>query len=127
MIAVDTSALLAIILNEKEGPNCEAVLENANKLIMSAGTLTEALIVAARRGVPRKMKIILESLPFDIIPVTPASARRAAAAYDLWGKGVHSASLNYGDCFSYEVAKTQACPLLFIGSDFSQTDVVSAL
>jgi ribonuclease VapC len=127
MIAIDTSALMAIILNEPQADRCEAAITSAETLIMSAGTLAEVLIVAARRDVSAKMKIAIDGLPLDIIPLTPAAARRAAAAYDLWGKGIHPASLNYGDCFAYEVAKANSCPLLFVGNDFSKTDVASAL
>ena len=50
-----------------------------------------------------------------------------ADAYDRWGKGVHPAGLNLGDCFAYEVAKEHRCPLLFIGKDLSRTDLKSAL
>ena len=59
--------------------------------------------------------------------MTKAAGRRVAAAYARWGKGVHPAGLNSGDCFSYEVAKHHLCPLLFIGNDFSKTDLVGVL
>jgi len=59
--------------------------------------------------------------------VKPNAARRVAAAYERWGKGRHQASLNFGDCFSYEVAKEHSCRLLFLGNDFSKTDWDSAL
>jgi ribonuclease VapC len=64
---------------------------------------------------------------FEIVSVTPASARRIAAAYERWGRGMHPAGLNFGDCFSYEVAKERSCPLLYVGDDFSHTDLESAL
>ncbi len=59
--------------------------------------------------------------------MTPASARRIAQAYQRWGKGVHPASLNFGDCFAYEVAKERGCSLLYVGKDFEKTDVVAGL
>ena len=59
--------------------------------------------------------------------VTAASAKRIADAYGRWGKGVHPASLNYGDCFAYEIAVEHACPLLYTGDDFLKTDMRSAL
>jgi ribonuclease VapC len=63
----------------------------------------------------------------DVVSVTPASARRIAAAYGQWGRGAHSAGLNFGDCFSYELAKEHACPLHYVGDDFSKTDLTSAV
>lgn len=60
-------------------------------------------------------------------PVAPMDADTVADAYDRWGKGVHPAGLNFGDCFAYALAKSQNCPLLFVGDDFAQTDVESAL
>lgn len=125
-IAIDTSALIAILAREPEGPACEEKLYS-DDLVMSAGTVTEALIVAARRGYGPQMRAFLDHWGLTIIDVTPAFARRAAAVYDRWGKGVHPASLNYGDCFSYAVAELHDCPLLFIGDDFAQTDIRSAL
>ncbi|WP_416464541.1 type II toxin-antitoxin system VapC family toxin [Sphingomonas sp. VDB2] len=127
MIAIDTSAIMAILLNEAEADVCAAVLGSDDALIMSAGTLTETLTVALRRNYSRQAKRLIEELDIDIVALTPDSARRAADAYARWGKGVHPASLNYGDCFAYELATTRNCPLLFVGNDFAQTDVTSAL
>lgn len=60
-------------------------------------------------------------------PVAAVDADKVADAYDRWGKGVHPAGLNFGDCFAYALAKSQDCPLLFVGDYFAQTDVESAL
>lgn len=127
MIAVDTSALMAILLNEPEADACIAALENAHDLMISAGTVAEALIVAARRDVGAEMSHLIDELGFEIVSVTPASARRVAEAYEKWGRGIHPASLNFGDCFAYEVARSRECGLLYVGEDFSRTDVVRAL
>lgn len=127
MIAVDTSALMAIVLGEIEAGPCMTVLERETEVLISAVTVAEALIVAGRRNVAEEVGRLLDGLDFEIVPVTPASARRVAAAYQRWGRGVHAAGLNFGDCFSYEVAKERSCPLLFVGDDFSKTDLKSAL
>jgi ribonuclease VapC len=127
MIAVDTSALMAIVLDEPEADACSVAIEAADILVISAGTIAEALIVSARRNVGEEMGALIQGLGFDIANVTPASARRIAEAYGKWGKGVHTASLNFGDCFAYEVAKENACPLLYVGNDFRKTDVESVL
>ena len=87
----------------------------------------EALIVAARRNVGAEMGSIIDGLGFEFVTVTPAAARRIAHAYGIWGKGVSPAALNFGDCFAYEVAKEHACRLLYVGDDFSKTDVEGVL
>ena len=80
-------------------------------------------MVAARRNVRDEMQRLIDEMGIDIIGVTSASAQRAAKAYDRWGKGMHRAGLNFGDCFAYELAMRESCPLLFVGEDFTQTDV----
>ncbi len=127
MIAVDTSALMAIVLGEADADACMAMLETEPVVLISAGTVAEALIVAARRKVAEEMAKLIDGLGFDVVTVTAASARRIAAAYENWGKGVHPAGLNFGDCFAYEVAKAHDCRLLYVGNDFSKTDVESVL
>jgi ribonuclease VapC len=127
MIAVDTSALMAIALNEKEADACITALEAEDNILISAGTVAEALIVAARRNVGDEVASLIDGLGFDIVAVTPASARRIAQAYQHWGKGMNPAALNFGDCFAYAVAKENSCGLLYVGDDFSKTDITSVL
>jgi ribonuclease VapC len=123
MIAVDTSALMAIVLNETDANACIAALEREDEILISATTIAEALIVAARRNVGEEMANLIDGLGFNAVAVTPASARRVASAYAQWGKGVHAAGLNFGDCFAYELAREHDCPLLYVGDDFAKTDV----
>jgi ribonuclease VapC len=127
VIVVDTSALMAIVLDEDHAEACMAAIAKADRLLISAGTAAEALIVAARRNVGEEVGALIFGLGFEIVSVTAASARRIADAYGRWGKGIHPASLNYGDCFAYEVAIEHNCPLLYVGGDFGQTDVRPAL
>lgn len=127
MIAIDTSALMAILLDEPEADACAAALEAEDRLLISAGTVAEVLIVAARRNVGEEAARLIDGLGFEIVSVTPASARRIAGTYERWGKGVHPAALNFGDCFAYEVAKTHACRLLYVGGDFARTDIAGVL
>ena len=127
MIAIDTSALTAIVLGEAAADACIRALETEAELVISAGTVVEALIVAARRNVGDEMSRLIDGLGLDIVSVTPASARRVAAAYSRWGRGAHPAGLNFGDCFAYELAKEHACSLLYVGDDFSKTDLTSAV
>jgi ribonuclease VapC len=127
MIAVDTSALMAIALNEKEAEACISALEAEDNILISAGTVAESLIVAARRNVGEEVASLIDGLGFDIVAVTPASARRIALAYAQWGKGMNPAALNFGDCFAYAVAKENSCALLYVGDDFSKTDIAGVL
>jgi ribonuclease VapC len=126
VIVVDTSALVAIILTEPGFEICRAVLEAEAELLISAGTVAEALIVAGRRNRIREMTTLIEGLGFTIVPVSAVDARRVAEAYEYWGKGVHPAGLNFGDCFAYALAKEHGCPLLYVGEDFARTDLAAA-
>ncbi|NVO14829.1 MAG: type II toxin-antitoxin system VapC family toxin [Rhodoplanes sp.] len=127
MIAVDTSALMAVVLDDPVADACIAALEAEDHLVISAGTVAEALIVSARRNVGDEMVRLIDGLGFDIVSVTPAAARRIAQAYATWGRGVHPARLNFGDCFAYTVAKDHGCRLLYVGEDFSRTDIDGVL
>lgn len=126
MIAVDTSAVMAILLGEPEGERCALALEAIEDLLLSAGTLAEILVVASRRGYLEEAVDLVENFGFTVVPVTSIDARRVGEAYGRWGKGLHPAALNFGDCFAYVLAKDRGCPLLFIGNDFSRTDITAA-
>lgn len=95
--------------------------------MISAATVTDALIVSERRGLGAEMSSLFDGLDLEIASVSPATARQVADSYAQWGKGVHLAGLNFGDCFAYEVAKTRDCPLLYVGTNFARTDVASVL
>ena len=127
MIAVDTSALMAILLDEPEAATCAEAFATNDRIVISAVTVTEALIVSERRGLGAEMSSLLDGLDLEIASVSSATARQVADTYAQWGKGVHPAGLNFGDCFAYEVAKSRDCPLLYVGTDFARTDVASVL
>ncbi len=126
MIVVDTSALMAVVLDEPAAETCSEILARADQIVISAGTLAEALIVAARRGVGPVMERLIKGLGCQVVALTEQGAFKVAEAYAQWGKGVHLAGLNYGDCFAYAMARQRACSLLFIGDDFAKTDIVAA-
>ena len=127
MIALDSSALLAIALHEADYENCLATIEAEANFVMSAVTLMEVSVVAMRRNILLQMRLFIAEIAPTIVPVDEATAQRAVEIYALWGKGFHPAKLNLGDCFSYDTANQNNCPLLFIGNDFAQTDLQSAL
>ncbi len=125
-MVVDTSALMAILLDEPDAERCIAVLEGQTEVMISAGTLAEAMIVAGRRNIGDEMNALVEGLGFEIVSVSGAGSAKVAEAYARWGKGVHAASLNFGDCFAYALARELGRPLLFVGDDFRKTDIEAA-
>jgi ribonuclease VapC len=127
VIVVDTSALMAIVMKEPMADACSDCLAIADEVLISAATLTETLIVSARGNRHPEMMELIEELGLTVVDLSEALATDAAEAYRTWGKSFHRAGLNFGDCFAYALANQQECPLLFIGDDFSQTDIVCAL
>lgn len=130
-LAVDTSALMAVLLGEPDATIYASVLsEHAGDISISAATLVESTIVAlAKQGEPARhdLETLLRVLDVETVAVDAGQAQLAARAWQRFGKGRHPASLNFGDCFSYAVAKGNGAALLFKGDDFTQTDIASAL
>ena len=127
MIVIDTSAIMAILLNEPKSGACIDAIEREDEIVISSGTLAETLIVARRRNVGPEAERLLDGLGLEVMPVTSSGARHVAESYAVWGKGIHSAGLNFGDCFAYSLAKKHGCPLLYVGDDFARTDIASVL
>ena len=127
MIVLDTSALMALLLGEPEADEIAELLKSEEDFKISAGTRAEALIVAGRRGLSDEMLQLLEGIAVEIVTLSAAGAIAVAEAYTKWGKGVHPAGLNFGDCFSYVTAKGSGSPLLYVGDDFSKTDIHTAM
>lgn len=126
MIALDTSALMAIILGEPEAADCRAAIAEADELLIAAPNLTEALIVAAGRELHGEMALLIDRLSLTVAPLSEDLAYAAVRSYLRWGKGHHRAALNICDSFAYALAMEKNCPLLFVGMDFSLTDVTKA-
>jgi ribonuclease VapC len=127
MIVVDSSALVAILLQEPMAPRIAARIEAADAVAMSAGTMVECYVVAHRRGIADRMRDLLDSLAPEILSVDAAAARRMDAAFARFGRGAHPAGLNFGDMFAYDAAARTAAPLLYVGEDFAATDLRPAL
>jgi len=125
-VIVDSSALIAIIKNESEADRCKRQLLAADSLRLSAANLVEAFMVVDRSSDPlasEAFEQLLEDVIIQIEPVTVAQARLARTAYQRFGKGRHPAKLNFGDCFAYALTRETGEPLLFVGNDFTQTDI----
>ena len=133
-MVVDTSALIAIVYSEPGHKRLEQAIGRENTRLVSAASVIEASIVVARRagpaGAQQALTIldgVIRSLGLAIEPVTAAQVELARDAYLRYGKGMDVAGLNYGDCFSYALARDSGEPLLFKGDDFSQTDITPCL
>lgn len=127
---VDTSALLAILFGEPEAETYARAIAEADTSRVSAASFVEAAIVveAQTRDAARgQFDALIRRAGIVIEPVTEEQAHIARQAYTDFGKGRHPAGLNFGDCFSYALAKAAAEPLLFKGDDFRKTDVTPAL
>jgi len=127
---LDTSAVIAILRLEAEASEFAKIIERAAQRRISAVSYVEAGAVIDGSKDPvasRRFDELIEEAQITIEPVTEAQARIARQAYRDFGKmSGHPAKLNFGDCFSYALAKTKGEPLLFKGQDFSRTDVKSA-
>ena len=127
---LDTSALLAVLLEEPEASEFTALILASENPVISAVSFVEASILAESKGGDgsvRQLDAFLRTAGIAIEPVTEEQALAARQAYSDYGKGRHSAGLNLGDCFPYALAKVLGEPLLFKGSDFRKTDVTPAL
>jgi ribonuclease VapC len=114
-MVIDTSAIVAIALNEDDAADIERLIVNDPIRLISAATVLEAtMVIETRLG---------DGGGREIVPVDARQADAARRAWRHYGKGRHAASLNYGDCFSYALAMTRSEPLLFKGADFAKTDV----
>lgn len=131
MIAVDTSALVAISLHEVERASFLKIILNSRQALISTVSVVEAkMVLFGRRGLRAVVMLddFLGLRRFEITPPTVADMDAAYAAFLAYGKGSgHPAALNFGDVFTYALAKTRNLPLLYKGNDFSETDLRPAV
>ncbi|MCK1738914.1 type II toxin-antitoxin system VapC family toxin [Bradyrhizobium sp. 138] len=124
-MVIDTSAIVAIALNEPDASEIELrIADDPVRLISAATVLEAAMVLETRLGDAgsREFDLWLLKIGAEIVPVNVEQADAARRAWRRYGKG-HHAALNYGDCFSYALAVTRGEPLLFKGEDFAKTDV----
>lgn len=125
-MVLDTSALLALLLDEPGAEDFRiAVEEDAIRLISAATLVETALIIEARKGEPggRELEALIHKAGVVVVSVDAEHASEARRAYRRFGKGRHPAGLNCGDLFSYALARVSGEPLLFKGDDFTKTDI----
>ena len=126
-VVLDTSALLAILLQEPDAQRYSDAIAGAPRRLISAATLVEAGIVAEGRGMREDLDALLARARAEVADFTAAQAATAQDGWRRFGKGRHPAGLNLGDCFAYALAQSRGEPLLYKGNDFSLTDVKAAL
>lgn len=130
MIVVDTSALIAILLDESERRSfVDAIVDYGEPCMSAASYLEASLVIEAYSGAQggRDIDDFIEDVGIRIVPVDQAQARSAREAFRRFGKGRHRARLNFGDCFVYALAKALGAPVLFKGNDFVLTDLKRAI
>jgi ribonuclease VapC len=128
-VVIDSSALLAILLDEREREVYLAKINlDARPIIAAANYVEAAIVVTTRRGpgAVARLRMLLDEASIDIIPVDEQLAQAAIEAFDRFGKGRHPAGLNFGDCFAYALAAVMGERLLYKGDDFAKTDIAAA-
>nr|WP_201447110.1 type II toxin-antitoxin system VapC family toxin [Conexibacter woesei] len=123
---MDSSAVVAILLDEEDATELSATLTDVDDPLLSAASLLECSIVMHKNsGVVglRDLDDLLQETRIRCVPVDLTQALAARRAWVRFGKGNSPAGLNFGDCFSYALARTMDRPLLFKGGDFTRTDV----
>jgi ribonuclease VapC len=129
-MVVDTSALVCILLAEPEAEDFAKALASSSESLISGPTWIEASMVVTARLGSEGHALLIELLERSRVATVPCDQALARGAYDAWlqyGRGRHAVGLNFGDCFSYALAKQRAEPLLFKGDDFAKTDVLAAI
>lgn len=128
MIALDTSALVAIVADEPERGQFLRAISDASRVCLSAASYLEAHIVVGKKFKSLgtgQLNLLLHEAEIEIVAIDYDLADIARIAYATYGKGNHKANLNFGDCFTYALAKSRQAPLLFKGTDFSETDLLA--
>jgi ribonuclease VapC len=126
-MVIDTSALAAIFFDEPERQTfLNAITAAASRLVSAASALETGIVLEARQGeaAGREFDLFVVRANLRIVPVDAEQADLARSAWRKYGKGRHPAALNFGDCFSYALAKASDEPLLAKGTDFAGTDIV---
>jgi ribonuclease VapC len=125
-MVVDTSAVLAIFLAEPERKAfLDLILQSGKRLISSASVLESGIVLESKRGesAGREFDLFVVRTNLEVVPVDAEQVEIARSAWRSFGKGRHSAALNFGDCFTYALAKWSGEPVLAKGQDFARTDL----
>jgi ribonuclease VapC len=130
VIIIDSSAIIAILNDEPERRVFNEAIERADGCLISAASFVEAsIVIDNQRGYDglRDFDLFIVSARIELVPVDTDQAHIAREAFRQYGKGRHPAALNFGDCFSYALAKATGFTLLFKGNDFLKTDIQATI
>ena len=129
MIVIDTSAIVAILKVEHERDVFARIIAFEGCLFSTVGYLEASMVIVGRgrAQLTDLLNGLLSELAIELVPFDQQQARASQTAFLRFGKGRHPAGLNFGDCVSYALARSRGLPLLFKGTDFAKTDVISAL
>jgi ribonuclease VapC len=128
-MTLDSSALIAILVSEAGSLDLVDQILEADVVRVGTPTLVEtSIVLSSRRGKPsmKEVQRLIEELGVSVVAFGDADWQAAASAYDRFGRGKHPAGLNFGDCLAYAAASTAGDSLLFVGNDFSKTDIKRA-
>lgn len=128
-MVIDTSAIIAVLLDEADATRIAIAIEAGSPRLLSAASLLEAsIVIETRKGEAggRELDLLLYRTEIEIVAVDRDQSEIARLAWRRFGKGRHAAGLNYGDCFAYALARSRQLPLLFTGNDFTRTDIEAA-
>jgi ribonuclease VapC len=128
-MVIDTSALIAILLNESESDIfVDAISADPVRLMSAVNALETAIVIEARKREAggREFDLLLHRAGIDIVAFTQEQLEEARSVWRRYGKGNHPAGLNLCDCCAYALSATSGEPLLFKGNDFSRTDALPA-
>ncbi|NEX21672.1 type II toxin-antitoxin system VapC family toxin [Thiorhodococcus mannitoliphagus] len=125
-MVIDSSAMVAVLFGESEAERLtNALAADPVRCISAFSVLETSIVLYRRKGAEAvaELEALLADLGIEIVPFDAIQARAARVAYERFGKGLHPASLNLGDCCSYALASIRKQPLLYKGDDFPQTDL----
>jgi ribonuclease VapC len=125
-MVIDSSAIIAVLLNEANAAQIAEAIDSGSQRLLSAASLLEAsMVIESRKGeaAGRELDLLIYRAAIEVVAVDQDQVEIARIAWRRHGKGRHPAGLNYGDCFSYALARSRGLPLLFQGEDFSRTDI----
>lgn len=129
-MVLDSSAIIGLLLDEPDADSLRLAIADSATRLMSAATLVKvSLVIESRHGEPggRELDLLISRLGIVLVPVDAEQAAEARRGWRRFGRGRHSAGLNYGDLFSYALSKQTGEPLLFKGDDFARTDVARVI
>jgi ribonuclease VapC len=128
-MVIDSSAILALLLDEPEAPAmARAIASDPRRLLSAFSALESSVVIEAKKGENggREFDLLVHKAGLDIVPMDSGQAELARSAWRKYGKGRHPAGLNIGDCCAYALSRYSGEPLLYKGEDFAKTDVRGA-